>query len=364
MLTQKTKKLQKLIKDLFAQRKAAKEAKDDAKTDAGKKRYENLQQGIKLTMNSIYGQLGMRDFVHLIKYCKYYRKSKPDGTPDPEGQTILDFDEPNTIIDKTVVINDELCRITYRYSDNTPTNAENAPPRFMAVQLLAYAKKLMNDVIFAIDGHLYPDRVTYTDTDSLNINVKFLPLLEKILRKINGEDVPLIGDHLGGYKNDLGGDNLIMSSIQPAPKIKDLTCESSSGVLDDKLTWKGASVKKKWDKLEEKFYFMKPFDWDKIERGELEIDWALEEPLLLEEYVKVQPKSAKKMDEKGYDRGGKIIYPLDGKDPPPATPNAKMPLSKYIKQGVKKGIDINQARIYAQKKLKTSKKYNKKTKMK
>ena len=250
---------------------------------------------------------------------KYVDCSFDQGYPK-----IVNADEINDgndyIINKLYKITNDTAKVLYRNGDNTPANYENAPPRYIAGEILAASKALMNAVIFAIGGHLYPGRVVYSDTDLLFIKFKFYKLLCRKKRLFDGQMLSIIGDLLSQFKNDLGT-SLIFESFQTAPKIKGMTLMSATGGLKFEATWKRASAKKYWCELEKAFY------WHDSQ-GEL---------LLLENFCEEHPSAAEILDKKGYDKKGRYSY----FEPTPVVEKFKYLnlKSKYIEYGQKKEIN-------------------------
>ena len=108
----------------------------------------------------------------------------------------------------------------------------NSQPCHFGSIILSYSKRLMNDVIIALDGFkIY--KIFYSDTDSVYIHKNYYNILK---------EKKLIGKNLFQSKNDYG-DAGIVYGLFLAPKIKFCILIDDDGLLQKKLLSKVVIVK-------------------------------------------------------------------------------------------------------------------------
>ena len=94
--------------------------------------------------------------------------------------------------------------------------------------ILSHSKRLMNDVILALDG-FKNNKIYYGDTDIVDIHNKDYEIL-----KTEG----LVGKDLYQSKNDYGTGGILFGLFL-APKIKYCIVVDENGILSQKTTFKG-----------------------------------------------------------------------------------------------------------------------------
>ena len=108
----------------------------------------------------------------------------------------------------------------------------NSQPCHFGSIILSYSKRLMNDVIIALDGFkIY--KIFYSDTDSVYIHKNYYNILK---------EKKLIGKNLFQSKNDYG-DAGIVYGLFLAPKMKFCILIDDDGLLQKKLLSKVVIVK-------------------------------------------------------------------------------------------------------------------------
>ena len=113
--------------------------------------------------------------------------------------------------------------------DNGVSKKVNCQPFQFIALILSRSKRLMNDVLLALDG-FKNNKIYYGDTDSVYIHKNDYDVL-----KHKG----LVGKNLFQSKNDYGECAGIMYGIFLAPKVKSCIIINECGVLSQKSTFKG-----------------------------------------------------------------------------------------------------------------------------
>ena len=113
--------------------------------------------------------------------------------------------------------------------DNGISKKVNSQPFQFGSLILSHSKRLMNDVILALDG-FRNNKIYYVDTDSVYIHKNdYNMLIEK----------GLVGKDLFQCKNDYGENAGIVYGLFLAPKVKYCIIIDENGVLNRKTTFKG-----------------------------------------------------------------------------------------------------------------------------
>ena len=113
--------------------------------------------------------------------------------------------------------------------DNGNSKKVNSQPFQFGSLILSHSKRLMNDVILALDG-FRNNRIYYGDTDSIYIHKNdYNMLIEK----------GLVGKDLFQCKNDYGENAGIVYGLFLAPKVKYFIIIDENGVFNRKTTFKG-----------------------------------------------------------------------------------------------------------------------------
>jgi len=183
------------------------------RNDFKKNGNEAGQLSAKRNMNSLYG----KTIQKLIK----------DSWKVMEKKSLLrEFD--NRFKDIKEINGKFLCKIE--------NDIESIPsmPLYLGSLILAYSRKIMNNLIESIDG-FKNNEVYYTDTDSIYIrSSKYKNLI----------DSNYIGKELGQAKNDYGEGGII-HGIFLGNKVKFCLTVTETGVLDTHYTFKGCDGKGK-----------------------------------------------------------------------------------------------------------------------
>ena len=113
--------------------------------------------------------------------------------------------------------------------DNGVSKKVNSQPFQFGSLILSHSKRLMNDVILALDG-FKNNKIYYGDTDSVYIHKNdYNMLIEK----------GLVGKDLFQSKNDYGENAGIVYGLFLAPKVKYCIVIDENGILSQKTTFKG-----------------------------------------------------------------------------------------------------------------------------
>ena len=113
--------------------------------------------------------------------------------------------------------------------DNGLSKKVNSQPFQFGSLILSLSKRLMNDVILALDG-FKNNKIYYGDTDSVYIHKNdYNMLIEK----------ELVGKDLFQLKNDYGENAGIVYGLFLAPKVKYCIVIDENGILSQKTTFKG-----------------------------------------------------------------------------------------------------------------------------
>ena len=113
--------------------------------------------------------------------------------------------------------------------DNGISKKINSQPFQLGSLILSYSKRLMNDVILALDGFIN-NKIYYGDTDSVYIHKNDYDIMK---------DKGLVGKNLFQSKNDYGDNCGIVYGLFLAPKVKYCIVIVENGVLSQKTTFKG-----------------------------------------------------------------------------------------------------------------------------
>ena len=113
--------------------------------------------------------------------------------------------------------------------DNGISKKVNSQPFQFGPFILSNSKRLMNDVIEALDG-LKNNKIYYGDTESVYIYKDDYNILK---------DKGLVGKDLFQSNNDYGDDAGIVYGLVLAPKVKYCIVINENGVLSQKTTFKG-----------------------------------------------------------------------------------------------------------------------------
>ena len=355
ILTSSTNVMQKAMRELYEERNRVKD--DISRTDSAveKARLDSKQQGLKLVMNGSYGQTNMRDYFNQVELVSapFIGVLGKKGIPMPnhiggiggakQTKTLKVYNKPYIIYEGIYMVYEESPEspnnrafVILRDPDNTPFNSIKQPPRYMAVEILAKSKAIMNRVIFALKAYLIPGRIIYTDTDSLFIAGRFEEWMEK---------QGFTGTELGQFKNDLG-DGYIVEMVSTAPKIKGMLLMTLTGNIDYSSTWKSASAQN-YLKSESKYYWHTHDNMAESQRHPLQdypLD-TLDKPLREEDYVLIKPRAAAVLDKKGYGFG-KGFYKHPDITPIQAMTKIKAYRANYIGYAFEgKTVDFGSHRI-------------------
>ena len=113
--------------------------------------------------------------------------------------------------------------------DNVVSKKVNSQPFQFGSLILSHSKRLMNDVILALDG-FKNNKIYYGDTDSVYIHKNdYNMLIEK----------GLVGKDLFQSKNDYGENAGIVYGLFLAPEVKYCIVIDENGILSQKTTFKG-----------------------------------------------------------------------------------------------------------------------------
>ena len=105
----------------------------------------------------------------------------------------------------------------------------NSQPFQFGSLILSHSKRLMNDVVLALDG-FKKNKIYYGGTDSVYIHKKDYDILK---------NKGLVGKNLFQFTNDNGDGAGTVYGLFLAPKIKYCIVISDSGILSQKTTFKG-----------------------------------------------------------------------------------------------------------------------------
>ena len=167
----------------------------------------SIQEIYKLLLNSQYGKLLMKeietedDYISNkpVKKLRGKRWLKKNGYP-PTAKVEYDYNEWDYTFKrhynkiKEYIISKDTVRVVYWKSINDHFNNVH-----QGIQVLSYAKRLMNRVIcLAEDKGL---NILYTDTDSIHIINNHIPILEKAYSE-KYPDCQLRGEDLGQFNED------------------------------------------------------------------------------------------------------------------------------------------------------------------
>ena len=113
--------------------------------------------------------------------------------------------------------------------DNGISKKVNSQPSQFGAIILSHSKRLMNDVILALDG-FKNNKKYYGDTDSIYIHKNDYDILK---------NKGLVGKNLFQSKNDYGDGAGIVYGLFLAPKVKYCIIIDENGILSQKTTFKG-----------------------------------------------------------------------------------------------------------------------------
>lgn len=191
-------KINKVISKVFQSRLEAKANKNDA-----------MSEILKLLMNSSYGKNLLKDSETTLKYIKGGYKLKNylfnNYNQIKKVEPLDKNDDKNTSF-----------RVTYKKS-----HIGNINYAHIGCFILSMARRIMNEIFYIANENKYP--IYYTDTDSMFLNKKDVPKLEKLYKEKYGRE--LIGKNLRQFHTDLESQKLC-----PDGNYKDLYCSRFIGL--------------------------------------------------------------------------------------------------------------------------------------
>jgi hypothetical protein len=212
---------QELFKDYVEIFINIKNEQDKLKKSKSKDYNPAMRAVAKLFLNSLYGKTLQKPIYDSTQICKsandiftFWEKHKvKDCTISEDGETIFLQGEKNKR---------EKC---------------NTKPNQLGAFLLSYSRRIMIEVIKAINPTLDLHCFTYGDTDSLHIHSSYL---EKLKNKIN----PVTGRYwlepgLGSLSNDIDNNGLIVRELNYAPKNYYYVYIDENGKIDSSHKCKG-----------------------------------------------------------------------------------------------------------------------------
>jgi hypothetical protein len=200
------KKMGQLMLHLFKERLKYKEL---AKTEP---KYEAIQQTIKLMMNSSYGKTILGKSTTEIKYLKknkYDSKTKK-WTENNEAKNDYIYNHFNSIY-SIRDINNTIFSVKKYCVDNSYNLCQ------VGSLILSYSKRIMYEVLNTANDNKLD--IYYTDTDSIHIKKKDIPILQEKFKKTYNKE--LIGKNMCQFHTDF--DKIIFDNKE---KIEPVAIES------------------------------------------------------------------------------------------------------------------------------------------
>ena len=176
----------------------------------------------KLLLNSMYGKSILRAGEELIKYKQF----------DNENEVVNYMLRKKT--KQCVLLSNSQTKIVTRHFDWLHKNMN-----YWGSIILGMSKRIMNEVINLPCEPL----VLNSDTDSLHVLKKYVPIMEREYREIYGKE--LLGNGLGQFHSDFDNDNALYAVEETfiSPKCYCMLVLLRDGTYEEQYRFKGISLK-------------------------------------------------------------------------------------------------------------------------